>query len=460
MKARFLSSAVVLVGLSLVVTMVSPGSMNGRASVRPRPLIADPVLFAHQNQPLPTLAQCLQIILGNGTPLTCMGPAEFRAAYNLDPLFARGLNGHGRTIVIVDAFGSPTIGRDLETFDDQFGLPAPPSFKIISPAGPVKFDSRDPQEVNWAYETTLDVEVSHEMAPGANILLVTTPVSETEGVQGFPEIVQAENYVIDNNLGDVISQSFAATEETFPSQRSLLDLRSAFKNAYRHGVTVLAASGDTGSTGGKLDLTCCYPTQVVGWPASDPLVTSVGGTRIHLNASANRTAPDSVWNDYGASGGGPSHVFARPDYQDSVASVVGQRRGVPDVSMAAFCFGPWLVETFDPNPHNRGWFLTCGTSESSPLFAGIVAIADQAGGQRLGLLNDRLYQLARHADSGLVDVTSGNNTFTFCASGCGTAAEVDITVPGFSAAPGYDMASGLGTIDATRLVAALTATDN
>ncbi|TMD84909.1 MAG: protease [Chloroflexi bacterium] len=457
MKRSFLSSAVIVVSLSLMATMASPGSMNGHARVVPRPLIAHPMLFAHQNQPLPTLAQCLQITLQNGWPLTCMGPAEFRAAYNLGPLFARGLDGRGRTIVIVDAFGSPTIRKDLATFDEQFGLPAPPSFQIISPAGPVKFDSRNPEEVNWAYETTLDVEVAHEVAPGANILLVTTPVSETEGVQGFPEIVQAENYVIDNNLGDVISQSFAATEETFPSQQSLLDLRSAFKNAYRHGVTVLAASGDNGATGGTVDLTCCYPTQVVGWPASDPLVTSVGGTRIQLDANANRTAPDIVWNDYGATGGGPSHVFARPDYQDSVARVVGQRRGVPDVSLAAFCFGPWLVETFDPNPRNRGWLLTCGTSEASPLFAGIVAIADQAAGKRLGLLNDRLYRLSGRADSGLVDVTSGDNSYTFCASACGTAAEVDTTVPGFSAGPGYDMASGLGTIDATRLVAALTA---
>src|SRR5205807_9298737 len=98
----------------------------------------------------------------------------------------------------------------------------------------------------WAGETTLDVEWSHVMAPGANILLVETPQSETEGVQGFPEIVRAESFVVDHGLSDVISQSFAATEETFPNAGAITGLRSAFVNARRHHVTVLAASGDEG----------------------------------------------------------------------------------------------------------------------------------------------------------------------------------------------------------------------
>ena len=85
--------------------------------------------------------------------------------------------------------------------------------------------------VGWAQETTLDVEWAHVIVPAAKILLVETPISETEGVQGFPEIVKAENYVIDHHLAGVISQSFGATEETFPSPQSIRDLRSAFKNA-------------------------------------------------------------------------------------------------------------------------------------------------------------------------------------------------------------------------------------
>src|SRR6202171_4331629 len=117
----------------------------------------------------------------------------------------------------------------------------------------------------WGGENTPDVEAAHAIAPGANILLVTTPVAETEGVTGFPQMMLSENYVIDHNLGDVISQSFAATEETFPSRQSLLSLRSAFKNAYKHDVTVLAGSGDTGPTGGTLDLICCHTTHVAQW---------------------------------------------------------------------------------------------------------------------------------------------------------------------------------------------------
>ena len=105
--------------------------------------------------------------------------------------------------------------------------------------------------VGWAQETSLDVEYAHAMAPGANILLVETPVAETLGVHGFPQIVAAENYVIDHHLGDVITQSFAAPEPTFPNAASMLALRSAYKNAAANGVTVLAGSGDAGPTGAK-----------------------------------------------------------------------------------------------------------------------------------------------------------------------------------------------------------------
>jgi subtilase family serine protease len=288
-------------------------------------------------------------------------------------------------------------------------------------------------------------------------------------VQGFPEIVQAENYVIDHNLGDVISQSFGATEETFPSAQSILDLRSAFVNAQMHNVTVLGSSGDTGATDYTADLNCCYPYRVNSWPSSDPLVTSVGGTQLLLDAAGNRMAPDVVWNDgFGASGGGPSHVFARPSFQDHVRDVVGAARGTPDVSLSAavdgavvfyysFCdYGRNNPSTGEPPLCGPQWHLVGGTSEASPLFAGIVAIADQAAGHRLGDLNPTLYAHAsEHMKGGIVDVTSGNNSLVFCSTNCGQPDEVDTTVTGFSAGPGYDMASGLGTIDATKLVAAL-----
>src|SRR5437588_1332016 len=343
--------------------------------------------------------------------VACYQPAQLQKAYNLDPLLTRGLDGTGRTIVIVDAFGSPTIEEDLRTFDQAFGLPDPPSLQIIQPAGPVPPYPQDPAGVSdrlgWAGETTLDVEWSHVFAPGASILLVETPTPETEGVQGFPEIVQAENYVVDHDLGDVISQSFAATEETFPDAGAIRGLRSAFVNARRHQITVLASSGDQGATSPLLD-GCCYPFRVVGWPSSDPLVTSVGGTQLHLDAAGNRTAPDNVWNDGGgAAGGGPSHVFERPSFQDGVASVVGDARGTPDLSMSAALDGAIDVfssfcESSDVDPSTGkavrcpAWHLAAGTSEASPELAGIVAIADQAAGRRIGWLNPALYRLAEH----------------------------------------------------------------
>jgi subtilase family serine protease len=440
----------------------APRAHQGPARLRAANVAIRPLLtsrLASATQP-PTQAQCVADFT-----VPCYQPAQFQTAYDEQPLFARGITGRGQTIVIVDSFGSPTIQADLTTFDGQFGLPAPPSFKIIQPAGALPpYDPTNADgDVGWAGETTLDVEWAHTMAPGANILLVETPVAETEGTAGFPQIVEAENYVIDHHLGDVISQSFAATEETFPSVQSLLDLRSAYINAARHGVTVLAATGDTGSTAySNVAGTLLYTHPVVSWPSSDPLVTGVGGTQLQLNAAGERTAPDQVWNDtyntalnevfFGnsgpnalAGGGGKSAIFPRPWYQDGVARVVGSQRGVPDIAMSGACSG--LVDTYQSfGGEAPGWYVVCGTSEATPLFAGIVALADQVAHHSLGLINPALYALSAEHARGLVDITTGNNTVSF------TQNSTLYTVPGFSAGRGYDLASGVGTIDAARFV--------
>ena len=387
----------------------------------------------------PTTADCL--VFG----FHCYQPFQLEKAYNLKPLRDAGIDGRGRTIVIVDAFGSPTIEHDLKVFDQQFGLPDPPSFTIIQPAGPVPaFDPNNSDMVGWGVETSLDVEWAHVIAPGANILLVETPVSETEGVQGFPEIVRAENYVIDHDLGDVISQSFGATEETFPSNRSIFDLRSAFKNAAEHKVTVLAGSGDEGATNWEFNLIDIYPMRVNSWPSSDPLVTSVGGTQLVLDDSGNRLQPDIGWS---GSGGGVSAVFHRPEFQDRVREIVGRRRGTPDISMSAACDGAVNVY-LSFIPQAEGYYLICGTSEATPEFAGIVALADQAAGRRLGWLGPTLYELGRRA---FVDVTQGDNSFGPYTNSDGTT----FSVTGYQAGPGYDLVTGLGTVDAAKLVRAL-----
>ncbi len=396
----------------------------------------------------PTISQCLK-----ATGFACYSPLQLEQAYDMSPLFAKGLDGSGETIVIVDSFGSPTIQSDLATFDQAYGLPAPPSFKIITPVGtPPHWNPANGTMTGWGVETSLDVEYSHAMAPGANILLVETPVAETEGVTGFPQIVGAENYVINHNLGDVISQSFGATEQTFPSAQSLLALRGAYQNAKSHNITVLASSGDTGVTNYTLNGLGYYPYKVVGWPSSDPLVTSVGGTQLLLDQAGDRTAPDSVWNETSVFGspvagsGGLSSIFGRPNYQNGVASIVGDWRGTPDVSLSASVYGGALVYMSFPGSGGAGYYIIGGTSEASPLFAGIVADADQAAGHPLGQLNPALYAIQQQDENGITDIHLGNNTVTF-----GTT-----TVQGYDAVPGYDMASGLGTPDGMRLVEDLT----
>jgi subtilase family serine protease len=410
-----------------------------------QPLLRNVIEVGNLTTP-PSTSDCLTLL-----GIHCYSPAQFEKAYDMAPLHSHGITGKGETIAIIDSFGSPTIVNDLHVFDTTYGLPDPPSLKIIAPAGPIPaFDPTNSDMVGWAEETTLDVEWSHVFAPGADILLVETPVSETEGVTGFPEIVKAENYVIDHNMADVISQSFGATEETFPSKASLLNLRSAFINAYYHHVTVLGASGDAGATDYQLNGNDLYTTRVNSWPSTDPLVTSVGGTQLLLDDAGNRLAPDVVWNDgYGAGGGGVSSVFSRPGFQYGVRKVTDGHRGTPDISLSAAVDGA-VVFYFTFIPGREGYHLVGGTSEATPEFAGVVAMADQLAHHRLGLLNNRLYQL-HGSHSGIVDVTVGNNSFgPFTNSDNNT-----YTVVGYDAGPGFDLASGLGTIDAAKFVPAL-----
>lgn len=445
-------------GLTLMAGagMLAVTTSSATAAARPaaaRVAVATPfsvVMGGEHWSQAPTTGQCIK-----STGLACYRPSQFQQAYDLNPLYAMHLNGQGRTIILVDSYGSPTIESDLATFDTEFNLPAPPDFTVLQPVGKVPpFDPTNPTMVNWAVETSLDVEYSHAMAPGANIVLLETPVAETEGTTGFPQIVAAENFAINHHLGDVISQSFGATEQTFPSVSSIEKLRSAYINAELNNVTVLASSGDTGVSNYLLNGTDLYKHRVVAWPSSDPLVTSVGGLQLHLNGKGDMTMPDNVWNEtylFGsatAGSGGSSSVFARPSYQSGVRNVVGLHRGTPDISLSASVNGGALVYMSFGGLPGPGFYIVGGTSEASPEFAGIVAIADQAAGHDLGLLNPALYTIGS-GGAGIPDVNIGNNTVTFSQN------NHTYTVGGYNAGAGYDMASGLGTVDGAKLVAAL-----
>ncbi len=457
--------AAVILGAVLLLGLSTGGSgLKASASISPRAVLIHPdeVYAGTASASPPTTAQC-----ESNFHVACYQPAQIQQAYNLPTLFSKGITGKGETIIIVDSYGSPTIGHDLNVFDRTFGLPAPPSLDVIQPAGPVPPYKTDPGREGWAGETNLDVEWAHTMAPAASILLVETPTSENEGTTGFPQIVEAEEYVIDHHLGDVISQSFSATEQTFPSAQSLLALRGAYTDADKNNITVLAASGDSGAADVGNVGGIFYDFPVTSWPDSDPLVTGVGGTQLQLDAKGNHTAPDVVWNDtfnvptqrfiFGdrgpnplAGGGGLSIIFPRPSYQDAVKSVVGGRRGVPDIAMSAACNGG--VDTYQSFAGQAvGWYPVCGTSEATPLFAGVVALADQVAGHPLGLINPALYSLSASGAKGIVDITSGNNTVSFRQHGLQT-------VTGFTAQPGYDLASGVGTVDAATFVPELAKT--
>jgi subtilase family serine protease len=475
---------------SIAAVMLVAGSVPAAVAAS-GPLVVPAVSdyqFVKAGETPPTLADCL------AAGRRCFTPAGFHAAYNLNPLYGQGLDGSGITVAIVDSYGSDTMAHDLHVFDQAFGLRAMcgeegvtcqsgmPWFKRISlqgtPATVAQPGNGTHQEDKsaWSIEVALDVETVHTFAPGANILLVTIPTAETLGVQGFPLMMSAEQYVIDHHLADVISQSFGASEETFASTQSLLNLRYAYKDAHDKAVTVLASTGDYGSTnttkvpvgqGGTI-----IPYQNVGWPASDPLVTAVGGTYLCTDPNASTRVVDSSapparcaahpgqaevgWID---SGGGFSHVFSKPGYQDTLpagSTAIGSMRGIPDIaSEGSSLSGPLIYDSnagLDQFTNvaggNGGWFVIGGTSVSCPQWAGMIAIADQINGGRLGFINPALYAMASNPSTyaaDFFDVTTGDN---------GAFAP---DVPGYPATTGWDPVTGLGTPNAANLLPDLVA---
>ncbi len=452
LTALTVSAAALAVGAVAAVAPAGSAATKSAASSAPTVAIQPGAIHPTSVLAAPSQANCVKYGYYH-----CLTPGQVEDAYNLPPLYRHGVTGKGETIVIVDSFGSPTISRDLAVFDQQFKLPAPPSFRIITPSGVIpKWNSSDSDMTGWGGETTLDVEYAHTIAPGANILLVETPVSETEGVTGFPQIVKAENYVLAHHLGDVISQSFSATEQTFTGLKQIDQdkLRSAYITAAaeKHGPTVLAASGDSGVADVELNGTTYYTHRVTSWPDSDPLVTGVGGTE--LVAGKHGTFTSVAWNDtYNkhlgdgtvpyATGGGLSVLFNRPLYQNGVKNVVGAARGVPDVSMSGSCSAPvFTYQSFPQAGTPAGWYPSCGTSEATPELAGIVALADQVAGHALGVINPTLYKLSAEKAPGVVPVTSGNNTVTFVQN------KEAYTIKGFPARAGYSLDDGVGTVNA------------
>ncbi len=472
-----------IVVLALGLTSLLPAAF-GTVAVAAGPVmypLASDMQLVSSGTPPPTQAQCAAI------NRRCFTPDAMHNSYNYASLLAANHQGQGKTIALIDSFGSATISSDLATFDAAFNLPhmcgetgpdakgctaGMPTFSILTVQGSPPANSPPPnngtgQENHdlWAGEVTLDVEWAHATAPLANILLVTTPTAETLGVQGLQQMMNAEQYVIDHHLADVISQSFGTGEGAFHNglAATINQLRQAFIDAQANNVTVFASSGDGGTTNSlkepvKNPDVIPYPS--VGWPASDPLVTAVGGTYLctdgatgttvdnvspPVNCQTNVPVREVGWID---SGGGYSILFPRPAFQDTLpagSTFVGSSagapgpntnmRGVPDIAYQASARTGVLIFL------DGSWFIIGGTSAGSPQWAGLIAIADEMAGHDLGYINPALYQIAANPAmyaNDFYDVTTGNNQTT--------------SIPGYSASPGWDAVTGLGSPNVANLI--------
>jgi subtilase family serine protease len=424
--------------------------------------------------PLYGLFSC-QVGLGVGQ---CYDPYQMRTAYQVDSLINSGYTGHGRTIVIIDAFQSPNIVAQLNYYNSFYGLPslnglgnpADPSlgtFTQVAPDGLTPFVPGDPNMTGWAEEISLDVLWAHAIAPGANIVLVLAKSNNDDDIQS------ALQYAVDHNLGDVISMSFGENESCVDPM-ILSAQHDAFAKATLQGTTLFASSADEGAALQTCDGNSWV--KAVSSPASDPLVTGVGGTELRAadycltalgcdpssNPAPGTYQSEIVWNegdpygDYGnifglgtiATGGGFSVLFDEPPYQKATLPG-GKQRAVPDIAYnGAVLHG--VLTYLDIPGVPVGMYRFGGTSAGAPQWAAITAIANQKAGGRLGFLNSAIYQIGKVSKAypaSLHDITTGTNSaLEFDSSNN----PVDIT--GFSAGPGWDATTGLGTPVDTSLV--------
>ncbi len=400
----------------------------------------------------------------------CYDPYQMRRAYGINSLISAGNDGSGKTIVIVDAFQNPNIQSQLNYFDTFYGLPAT-TVNIQAPDGLTPFDPNDGNMAGWAEEISLDVEWAHAIAPGANIVLELGKDNSDQA------LVSALNDAINNNRGDVVSMSFGESDTCLgPDLTSAW--HNAFVNATKKGITLFASSGDQGAAQPSCDGTSWIKS--TSSPASDPLVTAVGGTELHAadyclpalgcdptsHPAAGTYLSEIAWNEgpkYGdfqnrfsstlASGGGYSTVWSGPAYEQGTLSG-GKQRAEADVSYnAAVLHGVLTYLNIPGIP--TGFYRFGGTSAGAPQWAALTAIADQMAGHDYGFINAALYKIQQNATpyaSSFHDITSGTNSSIEFDSNNNP---VDTT--GYSAGTGYDVVTGIGSPSTGNLLTQLAA---
>jgi subtilase family serine protease len=378
---------------------------------------------------------------------SCYGPDQIRKAYGFDKLIANGFDGTGRTIVIIDAYGSPTLASDTSLFNAYFGLPAT-NLQTVFPDGPPDATTVS-NGFGWAAETTLDVTWAHAVAPGAKIVLVVAKSNNDA------DILSATQWVADHNAGDVLSQSYGEAEECMGSAL-ISQQHTVFSQLAKENMTLFASSGDQGAGIPTCDGSTLFKR--ASTPATDPLVTAVGGTQLIAKPATSLTdfggdwMNEVTWNEgsLSATGGGISTVYPRPDYQAPVVKD-SKAREIPDIAYNAAVNGGVLAVLSCPGPEACGapagtyFFRFGGTSAGSPQWAALTAITDQMAGGRIGDINKTLYFLGKGGKAGTYfhDITVGDNS------------QAAFGITGFSATPGFDLSTGWGSPIANTLVPAL-----
>jgi subtilase family serine protease len=344
-------------------------------------------------------------------------PTDVLAFYNLQPLRDRGLDGTGQTIVLPEIDDLPNL-KDLDLFASKYGLP---------PFGPLLTIKRD---ASWGTpmkpqgETVLDLEIIHEVAPNARLVVYLSAADFSHGDRAFDQLVT-------DHLGSTISESLGACELEISSGRRAI--RAGIEDrAVAQGMSHFVATGDSGA------YTCGQDTEASGsFPSTLPTVTAVGGTSVFESVQGTYFK-EAAWGapiDESGTGGGPSHFYALPDYQKNVAQAAGHGlRQVPDVSANG-----------DPNTGFHIIFegvagQAGGTSASTPLWAATVALINQdlkkKGLRVAGVANPAIYWMgqntAKFSTPPFHDVTVGNNL-------------------AYDAGPGWDFATGWGSMDAVAL---------
>ncbi|MGH3282781.1 MAG: S53 family peptidase, partial [Trebonia sp.] len=355
----------------------------------------------------------------------CYSPHQLRVAYGIQPLLDSGIDGRGVTVTVLSPTPSPgdatDIRQDLAAFNKMFGLPAARIQIVTTLAGAAAPWQADGEEVG-------DFEVIHAVAPAATLRVVLFPSAWSQSAANATADMLAGLRLAVSHT-DVASISWGLGEHYF-TKTQVAEMHSTLLGAAVHHVTVLASSGDNGAFsddwfGGR-------QVEELELPASDPLVLGVGGTTLTAKSSGSYLS-ETAW---AGAGGGFSHLYARPVYQDGVRRISAMR-GVPDVAADAGHPGPPIVFA-------GGVIETpVGTSGSTPLWGAVIALADQYAHHDLGFVNPAIYRIGRSPSyhKAFHDITTGNNDVT---AGSATA--------GYPAGPGWDPVTGWGSPEAQVLI--------